>query len=115
LAARLQFYPFHGRFGCSPSILSISWQFWMLTFNFNHFMTVLAAHLQFYQFHDSILASIHIWGQWSSYNRTWFIGPSARNSNSNSNEDTLSHLRTLSFTQFKLRETPILQQTSAIK
>jgi hypothetical protein len=30
-------------------------------------------------YHDpflgSILGSIHIWGQWSSYNRTWFIGP----------------------------------------
>jgi hypothetical protein len=34
----------------------------------------LAAHPQFYPFHGSNLGSIHIWGQWSSYNRTWFIG-----------------------------------------
>jgi hypothetical protein len=33
------------------------------------------AHLQFYPFHGSILGNINIWGQWSSYNRTWFIGP----------------------------------------
>jgi hypothetical protein len=32
----------------------------------------LAAHLQFYPFHGSILG---IWGQWSSLIRTWFIGP----------------------------------------
>jgi hypothetical protein len=30
----------------------------------------VAAHLQFYPFHGSILGSIHIWGQWSSFNRT---------------------------------------------
>jgi hypothetical protein len=35
----------------------------------------LAAHLQFNPFHSSILGSIHIWGQWSNYNRAWFIGP----------------------------------------
>jgi hypothetical protein len=27
----------------------------------------LTTHLQFYPFHGSILGSIHIWGQWSSY------------------------------------------------
>jgi hypothetical protein len=32
-------------------------------------------HLQFNPFHGSIMGSIHIWGQWSSFNRTWFIGP----------------------------------------
>jgi hypothetical protein len=26
-------------------------------------------------FHGSILGSVHIWEQWSSYNRTWFSGP----------------------------------------
>jgi hypothetical protein len=25
--------------------------------------------------HGSILGGIHIWGQWSSFNRTWFVGP----------------------------------------
>jgi hypothetical protein len=47
----------------------------------------LAAHLQFYPFHGSNLGSIHIWGQWSSYNRTWFT----RNLNSNTSSGLSIH------------------------
>jgi hypothetical protein len=51
--------------------------------------------LQFYLFHGSILGSIHILGQWSSYNRTWFIGPLSRNSNLNSNLGKICRLMSL--------------------
>jgi hypothetical protein len=38
---------------------------WLLAFNFIHFMA-------------AFLGSIYIWGQWSSFYGTWFIGPKTK-------------------------------------